>query len=57
MKKTYRTKQETIKYFRQVAFEYEKEAHRNGDKIAKEVARGKAEAYELAAFHIEKNME
>lgn len=52
MEKTKRTIQETINYFKQLAFEFEKEAHRNNDTIAK----GKAEAYTLAAFEIEKNM-
>jgi len=53
MGKTYRTKEETIELFKKYAFEYEKEANRNNDPIAK----GKAEAYELAAFELERNME
>lgn len=50
---TMRTKEETIKYFKQLAFEFSKEAHRNNDSIAQ----GKSEAYEMAAFELEKNME
>lgn len=52
MERTYRTKEETIKYFKQLAYEFAKEAHRNNDLVAK----GKAEAYELAAFELEHNM-
>ena len=50
--RTYRTKEEIIKYFKQLAFEFSKEAHRNNNQIAQ----GKAEAYELAAFELENNM-
>ncbi len=52
MEKGYRTKQEMIDYFRHLAFEFEKYATRNDDLMAK----GKAEAYELAAFEIERNL-
>lgn len=52
MERTYRTKEETIKYFKQLAFEFEVKAHRENDLIAK----GMAEAYELAAFELERNM-
>ncbi len=52
MEHTYRTKAETIAYFRQLAYEYEKEAHRNKDVVA----HAKAEAYRIAAFEIERNM-
>lgn len=48
-----RTKQETINYFKNLAYEFAKEAHRNNDLIAK----GKSEAYEIAAFELERNME
>ena len=51
-KNRYRSKEETIKYFKQLAYSFEVEAHRNKDLIAK----GKAEAYELAAFELEHNM-
>lgn len=52
MERTYRTKQETIKYFKYLSYEFEKEANRKDDLIAY----GKAEAYRLAAFELEKNM-
>lgn len=47
-----RTKKEMIEYFRQLAFEFGKQAHKDNDLIAQ----GKAEAYELAAFELERNM-
>jgi len=47
-----RTIQETIEYFKILSYEFEVEAHQNNDPIA----RGKAEAYELAAFELERNM-
>ena len=47
-----RTKQETIEYFKWLASEFAKTAHRNNDPIAA----AKSEAYELAAFEIEKNL-
>lgn len=50
--RTYRTKQETIEYFKLLSYEFEKEAHRKKDMISQ----GKAEAYKLAAFELEKNM-
>ncbi|HDK7195010.1 TPA: hypothetical protein PTV74_003317 [Clostridium botulinum] len=53
MENTKRTKQETINYFKNLAYEFAKEAHRNNDLIAK----GKSEAYEIAAFELERNME
>lgn len=53
MIRTKRTKAETIQYFKQLVFEYEKQADRNDDLVA----RGIAEAYELAAFQVERNME
>ena len=52
MERTYRTKEETITYFKELAYHFRVEAHRNNDLIAQ----GKAEAYELAAFELEKNM-
>jgi hypothetical protein len=52
MENTKRTKQETINYFKKLSYEFAKEAHRNNDLIAQ----GKAEAYEIAAFEIERNM-
>ena len=53
MENIYRTKEETIAYFKQLSFEFEKEAHRNNDDPFSE---GKAEAYKLAAFELEHNM-
>lgn len=47
-----RTREEMIQYFKHLSFEYGIIAHRNND----EVAKGKAEAYELAAFELEHNM-
>ncbi|EOY7170485.1 hypothetical protein NQ830_12530 [Clostridioides difficile] len=52
LERTHKTKEETVKRFKQLAFEYERYSYRNDDKIAN----GKAEAYELAAFQIERNM-
>ena len=46
------TKKELITYFKQLAYEYEVKAHRNNDLLAK----GKAEAYEIAAFEVEHNL-
>lgn len=54
MTRTYRTKDETIKYFEMLADEYEKQAHRNGDDP---IAYAKADAYRLAAFEVKNNME
>ena len=48
-----RTKQETIDYFRHLAYEFERQANVNNDLKAE----GKAEAYELCAFELEKNMQ
>jgi hypothetical protein len=53
MERSYRTKEETIKYFKQLSFEFETEAHQNNDDLFLE---GKAEAYRLAAFELEHNM-
>lgn len=47
-----RTKQEMIEYFRNVATVFAIEAHR----MNSEFLRGKAEAYEMAAFELEHNM-
>lgn len=47
-----RTKQETIKYLRTLSNFFLVEAHREND----DFSRGKAEAYEMAAFEIERNM-
>lgn len=47
-----RTKEETIKYFKDLAFNYEIKARRENDVVAE----SKAEAYKLAAFELEHNM-
>lgn len=47
------SKEDTINYFKQLASEFEKDSKRYDDLIA----RGKAEAYELAAFELQYNME
>lgn len=55
--KILRTKKETIKYFELLAFEYEKQAQRTNDTAAAAIAQAKAEAYRLATFEINNNME
>ena len=55
VKRTYRTKEETIKYFKNLAWHFEKQAYK-GNKLIDPEAKGKAEAYELAAFELERNM-
>ena len=52
MENSKRTIEETIKYFKDLAYHFEVIAHRNNDLIAK----GKVEAYTLAAFELEKNL-
>ena len=47
-----RTKQETIEYFRYLAYVFSIQARRQNS----ELLRGKAEAYEMAAFELENNM-
>lgn len=56
MERTYRTKSETIEYFKMLSFEFSKQVHRESDVIEKARLNGKAEAYELAAFELENNM-
>ena len=51
--KRYRTKQEMIEYFKQLAFNYRKD----GGMYHNDYYLGKAEAYEMAAFELEHNME
>lgn len=48
------TKPEMIDFFKKMAYEYEKRAHRNNDDP---ILYAKAEAYELAAFQLEYNMD
>lgn len=52
-----RTKQETIELFKTYAFEFEKQAARTDNDEERICARAKAEAYEIAAFELERNME
>lgn len=56
MDKTYRTKNETIKYFMELSNKFSVLAHRESDPVKSAIWRGKSEAYELAAFEIEHNM-
>jgi hypothetical protein len=51
MKEKHWTKQELIEYFKNLAHHFEVNAYRNNDLLAK----GKAEAYEIAAFELEHN--
>ena len=52
-----RTVEETIKYFELLASEYEKKAVREQEEMAKAKYAAKAEAYELAAFELQHNMQ
>ena len=52
MERNYWTKQELIKYFRQLAYEFEVIGGRQHDRFSL----GKAEAYEQAAFELEHNL-
>lgn len=47
-----RTKQEMIEYFRNMANAFATQAHR----MSSERLKGRAEAYEMAAFELEHNM-
>ena len=51
MERRYWTKQELITYFKQLAYEFDVKARRDDDLFYK----GKAEAYEIAAFELEHN--
>lgn len=51
-----RTVKETIELFKNYAYHFEMEAHRCSDKETAANWRGKAEAYKMAAFEIERNM-
>ena len=51
MERRYWTKQELIEYFKYLSYSFECDAHRNDDLFAK----GKAEAYAIAAFELEHN--
>ena len=52
-----RTKQETIEYFKFLEREFYKKFVRSEDEKEKIEALAKSEAYGLAAFEIERNME
>lgn len=52
-----RTKQEQIEYFQQLANEYETAAHREEDEATAAILASKADAYEIAAFEIDRNMD
>lgn len=56
MNTTRRTKKEMIKYFMELSSNFSTLAHREEDPIKSAIWKGKAEAYELAAFEIEHNM-
>jgi hypothetical protein len=51
--KRYRTRQEMIEYFKQLAFDF----YKSGGMYHNDFDLGKAEAYEMAAFELEHNME
>ncbi len=57
MKHDKRTKQETIELFRRYQHEYETQARRSKDKDISIASMSKAQAYEMAAFELEHNME
>lgn len=48
-----RTRREMIKYLRELSREFNRKAEKNKDMFFQ----GKADAYEIAAFEIERNME
>lgn len=48
-----RTKEEMIDYFKLLAYEFSKKARQNNDSFAL----GKADAYELVVFELERNLE
>ena len=57
MGKSKRTKEETIDLFKRYQHEYEKQARRSKDKDISIASMSKAQAYEMAAFELEHNME
>lgn len=59
MERTYRTKEETIKYFKECAYEFEKlarQADKKNDIANYAFYSGKASAYDIAAFELDRNM-
>lgn len=60
MEKRYRTRQEMIEYFKLLAHEFEKDAQEHEKKGNVRIAAhswGKFDAYKIAAFELEHNME
>lgn len=53
MSKRYRTKEETIEYFKELSHHFEVLAHRENDLVS----RGRADAYEMAAFELKRNID
>lgn len=53
----YRTRLEMAEYFRNLAYEFEKEGHRADNDKDRWKAFGKAEAYINACFELQRNME
>ena len=53
MAEKYRTRQEMIAYFRELALDF----YKRGGISHNDYYLGKAEAYEIAAFELEQNME
>ena len=54
--KNKRSKAETIELFRQYAYDFAVRAHRTESPEEKARLNGKSEAYEMAAFELERNM-
>lgn len=52
-----RTKQEQIDYFKLLAWQFEMDAHRESNDRNKCFLLGKSNAYQIAAFELEHNME
>lgn len=52
-----RTVEETVEYFEQLASEYDKQASRKQNELTRAQNAAKAEAYELAAFELQHNMQ
>lgn len=57
MERTYRTKAETIEYFKRLAHEFSVKSNRCESMEERKYFEGKSESYELAAFELERNME
>ena len=55
--RTYRTKDQTIEYFRHLAHVFGVQSHRSACAIETATTAGKSEAYENAAFELERNSE